>query len=404
MRGKPRKCVVRKKARWYVDYDEAGKRRRKLFDTETEAKVFQATINQKPATITPLDPCVDSGVRLAMFAALWLDDRRVSRTLGTIRGYRDRLVQLLDFQIGGKAGTTTIGGISYPADAFGAVPVRELHAGHVEALVRGMARGSYSPGTIKLTLTLLGAVLERAVAKGLLAGNPITRSLRQDLAPFLTRKADETKHFTREQAQMFLAESARSSRLHLMFLTGFGCGLRVGELVGLQIPDVRDAKLHVMRQLDPTAPSHAPVATLPKGNKTRVVDLGHDLQIALHRVIAERPKDALKHGWGKSPWLFLTASGGVLRRQTVRDEFTRIMKRCGLDKTGLTVHGMRHTFTTLHVEAGADPKWLQAQLGHASISLTLDLYAKHAQLTAPGAADALATTLLGNNLGNSGQS
>src|SRR6516225_9415354 len=120
MKGKPKKCTIRGARRWYVDYDEGGKRRRKLFDTETEAKIFQATINQKPVTITPLDPCVDPGVRLAMFAATWLEDRTASSAAGTVRAYIDRLKQLLGFQLGGKAGAITIGGIEYPADALAA--------------------------------------------------------------------------------------------------------------------------------------------------------------------------------------------------------------------------------------------------------------------------------------------
>jgi integrase len=82
----------------------------------------------------------------------------------------------------------------------------------------------------------------------------------------------------------------------------------------------------------------------------------------------------------------------------VRTDFHRTLTLAGLGDSGLTPHSLRHSFATWHVERGCNPKWLQAQLGHASIAITLDLYAKHATLTDHAAADALGSALLGNGL------
>jgi integrase len=42
--------------------------------------------------------------------------------------------------------------------------------------------------------------------------------------------------------------------------------------------------------------------------------------------------------------------------------------------SGLEIHGLRHTAASLMIAAGADPKLVQVQLGHASISITFDIY------------------------------
>jgi hypothetical protein len=65
---------------------------------------------------------------------------------------------------------------------------------------------------------------------------------------------------------------------------------------------------------------------------------------------------------------------------------------------------MRHSFTCWHVERHCDLKSLSSQLGHRSIKITLDVYAKFAKLTDHAAADTLGSTLLGNKTGNTATS
>jgi integrase len=74
----------------------------------------------------------------------------------------------------------------------------------------------------------------------------------------------------------------------------------------------------------------------------------------------------------------------------------------GLGDTGFTPHGMRHFFTCQHVERHCDVKWLQQQLGHKSIKVTLDTYAKHVKLSDHRRRPRSA--LLGNTAGNRGVS
>ena len=57
---------------------------------------------------------------------------------------------------------------------------------------------------------------------------------------------------------------------------------------------------------------------------------------------------------------------------------------------------MRHSFATMHIKQGKAPKWLQQQMGHSSIKVTLDVYGDWFKLTDQRAADELGDALLGD--------
>lgn len=53
-------------------------------------------------------------------------------------------------------------------------------------------------------------------------------------------------------------------------------------------------------------------------------------------------------------------------------DFHRVLKKAGL--RGMPMHALRHTFAALLIAAGHNPKYLQHQMGHGSVQITLDLY------------------------------
>jgi len=71
--------------------------------------------------------------------------------------------------------------------------------------------------------------------------------------------------------------------------------------------------------------------------------------------------------------VFTAPQGGILRLQNFRHTvWTRAVRDAGLD--GLTPHSLRHTAASLAIASGADVKVVQQMLGHASATMTLDLY------------------------------
>jgi len=135
----------------------------------------------------------------------------------------------------------------------------------------------------------------------------------------------------------------------------YASGLRVSELVGLDIADVDLAS----RQ----------VRTLGKGRKERIVPFGEKAEEALRAWLPERLSlKPVAGARGRDP-LFVNARGGRLTDRSVR----RILDRAVLDG-GVTrhasPHALRHSFATHLLAAGADLRTIQELLGHSSLSTT----------------------------------
>jgi len=71
------------------------------------------------------------------------------------------------------------------------------------------------------------------------------------------------------------------------------------------------------------------------------------------------------------PWIFCTSAATPLDESKVRRVFGRLLKAAGLPP-----HSLRHTFASLLLQQGESPAYVQRQLGHASIQLTVDTYGK----------------------------
>ena len=71
-------------------------------------------------------------------------------------------------------------------------------------------------------------------------------------------------------------------------------------------------------------------------------------------------------------WLFLGPGGKRVNDDPLRAAFQRCLAEAGLRR--VRFHDLRHTFASLLIQRGANPKYIQEQLGHSSISITLDVY------------------------------
>ena len=73
------------------------------------------------------------------------------------------------------------------------------------------------------------------------------------------------------------------------------------------------------------------------------------------------------------PWVFCSETGTPLNKSNVRRAFNRLLKRADLP-AHFSPHCLRHTFASLLLQQGESPVYVQRQLGHASIKLTVDTY------------------------------
>jgi len=77
--------------------------------------------------------------------------------------------------------------------------------------------------------------------------------------------------------------------------------------------------------------------------------------------------------WHDAGFVFTKGDGSPLDPEKVTKEFARTAKEAGF--SGIRLHDLRHTHASLMLKAGASPKSISERLGHASISITMDVYA-----------------------------
>jgi integrase len=117
--------------------------------------------------------------------------------------------------------------------------------------------------------------------------------------------------------------------------------------------------------------------------------MSRQLEAVLRHLHTERKAETLRRGWREMPaWVFCTTRGTMLNKGDVRRGFVRVLKRAELP-LHFSPHCLRHTFASLLLQQGESPVYVQRQLGHASIKLTVDTYGKWLPMGNKAAVDRL---------------
>ena len=104
--------------------------------------------------------------------------------------------------------------------------------------------------------------------------------------------------------------------------------------------------------------------------------MSEQLAAALRKLLLDRRLERLKKRWAElPPWVFCSAAGTPLQKDNLRRSFVALLKRAGLPQH-FSPHCLRHTFASLLLQQGESVVYVQRQLGHASIKLTVDTYGK----------------------------
>lgn len=155
-----------------------------------------------------------------------------------------------------------------------------------------------------------------------------------------------------ESLQLLEAVSGPNEVRDYCILTLFlNCGLRVGELVGLNIQDIREDTVRV----------------LGKGNKERQLYLNQACLDAIQAYLAVRPdpKDEPRH----RDALFVSRNRTRLTTRSVENIVQKAVTQAGLDPK-YSPHKLRHTAATLMLNNGVDIRTLQDVLGHENLGTT----------------------------------
>ena len=220
----------------------------------------------------------------------------------------------------------------------------------LSAHMRDLQRQGLSPRSSARALSAIRGFYEHLVTAGERKDNPAVNLLPPKLWKPLPKVLSE------DEVEALLAAPDVGAPLGLrdraMLELLYATGLRVSELVGLTLPQLRlDAGFLI---------------AFGKGSKERVVPVGEQAEHWTRRYLAEvRPT----LGHGRHQMVFLNRYGEPMSRSG----FWRIIKAHGLKagiRSPLSPHVLRHSFATHLLEHGADLRAVQAMLGHTDISTT----------------------------------
>lgn len=138
--------------------------------------------------------------------------------------------------------------------------------------------------------------------------------------------------------------------------TLYSTGMRISELAGLT-----EDRIDFLSGM---------VTALGKGKKVRMCPLGNPASRCLRRALVARERAWGGMGkTGKPSALFLNRDGGGLTTRSMERMMKKYVAEAGLDPE-LSPHALRHSFATHLLDAGADLRYVQELLGHASLSTT----------------------------------
>ena len=251
------------------------------------------------------------------------------RSAHTLSSYQRQLQQQFDF--------FTSEGLSQ---------IDEVSPNHIRQWLAAQTRRGQSPKSLAQGLSALRSFYQFAVHNQWLSDNPASRVKppKQPKRLPKTLDLDETQTLLDSQSRepLLLRDKA------MLELT-YSCGLRVSELVSVNVADSQGDELRVTG----------------KGGKTRLIPIGSKAKEAIGQWLRVRGQFSR----GAEPALFLSQRGSRLSQRAVQQRFARYGQRAGLD-SHLHPHKLRHSFASHLLSASGDLRAVQELLGHSQLATT----------------------------------
>lgn len=242
----------------------------------------------------------------------------------------------------------------------------------IEAIYDDMLERKLSGRSVRNLHGVLSQALKNARAKGLIPANPA------DLAELPPAKKTKVKPLEEDEAQKFL-EHAMKDRLGPLFAFMLANGPRPEECYGLQWSEVDlvKGKVKIWRVLKWNRKGGGwRFRDHPKSEKS---ERTLELEPQIVAILKQWRKDQLVERLGSKRYedhnlVFCTPTGEPLYPTNVhRRHFKPIIKAAELNLT-FRLYDLRHTFATLSIASGVDPKTVSNDLGHENPTFTMSIY------------------------------
>ena len=168
------------------------------------------------------------------------------------------------------------------------------------------------------------------------------------------KKAGLPKYLELEECDRLLSvcDGPYTDRDYCILMLFLSCGLRISELVSINIQDIFDDHIRV----------------LGKGNKERIVFFGEACREAIDSYLAVRNVDHVNEKDKNA--LFISQKNCRFGARGIEQMLDKKLKLAGLDASRYSPHKLRHTAATMMLKNGVDTRALQEVLGHSNLNTT----------------------------------
>lgn len=344
-----------KNKRWYMRYDTIGpngKRKQHMIScgaNVVKEKQANAMLIDRLYEIqhgTYIDPDIST---LSEYLNQWLERCRNGKRLAdsTIESYECNLR-------------------NHILPNIGWMRLAKLKGTHLQSFFDALI-GKLSPKTMKNIHTLLHSALQQAVRLDMISKNPadnieLPRLIRPDIK------------IGTEQDIMKLFIAIEKSKYSVPIQIILGTGIRRGEVVGLKWSDYdeKQHRLTIKRSISQTKGKIESKGT--KSDKISTIKLPNSLVEILneHRENQKQRRDFLKDEYMDDDWICAQDDGKMMTPGGLGKAYYEMAKKYGIN---VTLHGLRHTLTTLEIQSGVPIKIVSERRSHSTTSFTMDKYA-----------------------------
>lgn len=275
--------------------------------------------------------------------------------------------------------------------------LKELCQNDVRGLYAILVKRGLSDNTIRNTRNILRAALNQAVDDEIIKKNVAQKII----PPKSLKPPKEIKPLSDDEVFRF-CEAIHTEEWGPMFFVDLFTGMRKSELIGLtwDCVDFDNQVIHIYRQLRLLEGTGEYAFTPLKNKKERSIYPPPHVFDVLKSVKIKQMERQLQYGgeWkNKDNFVFTKWDGSHLSHKGAYQSFKRIARKIGVPEARL--HDLRHTYATLSLQNGVDPKTISQMLGHATVRFTLDVYTHLTNTSARNAADKMQSYISDNLLG-----
>lgn len=360
MRGHVRKrgkkwCIVVE-----IGKDTNGKRQQKWISGFNSKREAEAAVSRVVSEIVDGRYTPPSDQTVEQFIADWSHDKKSVVKTSTWQGYESKLVH-------------------HVLPHIGHIKIKDLRAQDIQHMFAAIRQGGrfdnrdirVSEQTILHIYRILHDVLQQAVKWSIIPTNPCL------LVNKPRPKTVDTDIWMKEQVQQFLRFTKGDSMYPVFFLL-FATGMRIGEVLALRWNDVNFTQrtITVRRNISYIKKGYIFQEPKTKASK-RTLPVSNQLAEVLLNVKQEQEKHkkALRGEYhDEYDLICCTLQGTPHYRSNIQRKWNACILRSGIPR--IRIHDARHTFASILIHQGIDPKTLQTLMGHSEISTTLKIYAK----------------------------